>query len=405
MSYTSLRKAFHDPNIDVDELYKARLSASSTIRLNLLVSGYPAFCVMDDSLYLQLLKISKADKQILTLTQALPEPAIQQFTERTLIDEIVLTNGIEGVNSSRKEIGAILQNLEKKNKRNRFYGLVSKYAMLTKKTTLPLLRSGDIRAIYDDLVLDEVRADRPDNVPDGRVFRKGPVSVYDAAGREIHRGLSPEERIIEYLDESLSMVGSETIELPVRTAIFHYLLGYIHPFYDGNGRLNRFISSYLLAREYAPLVGLRISYVIAQSGEKYYKGFAVCNDPLNKGDLTAFVIMFLDIVRQAVDGIVSALSEKESLYRESIGRLQQTSVIAHDQDVLDLACMLLQARMFSGDGITGQGLMESFGISRPTLMKRLKQIESIGLLERERRGREVHLQINLGELARLTGKQ
>jgi Fic family protein len=198
------------------------------------------------------------------------------------------------------------------------------------------------------------------------------------------------------------MVDSDEIELPVRVGILHYLLGYIHPFYDGNGRLNRFISSYLLTKEYELLVGFRLSYAITRSINKYYAGFTACNDPLNKGDLTPFVIMFLNIVHEAVDEIVRVLTEKDVLYRENLERLRHVPTFVTDKDVFEFATILLQARMFSGDGITTQGLVEIFGVSRPTIAKRLSQIESVGLLERERMGREVHFQINLDELARKT---
>jgi Fic family protein len=274
--------------------------------------------------------------------------------------------------------------------------------MLLQEAEIPLQSPRDIRAIYDDLVLEEVRSDKSDNAPDGKLFRKGPVSVYSAAGQEIHQGLRSEEKITEYLEESLRLVSDEGVELPIRAGIFHYLFGYLHPFYDGNGRTNRFISSYLLTKEYESLVGFRLSYAITQSIGKYYRGFTLCNDPLNKGDLTPFVIMFLGIVKQAVDEIVQTLTEKDALYRENLGRLRHVPAVADDKDVFDFATALLQARMFSGDGITTQALARVFDVSRPTVAKRLSQIESAGLLERERMGREVHLQIDLDELARIT---
>jgi Fic family protein len=208
--------------------------------------------------------------------------------------------------------------------------------------------------------------------------------------------------IVEYIEESLKMVANDEIELPIRASLLHYLLGYIHPFYDGNGRLNRFVSSYLLTKEYEPLIGLRLSYAITRSIDKYYKGFTICNDPLNRGDLTPFVIMFLNIIYQATDEIVQVLAEKEVLYGENSKRLSKIPTIANDKDILELATILLQARMFSGSGITSQGLVGIFRVSRPTVAKRLSRIEEIGILERERTGREVHFQINLDELARIS---
>jgi Fic family protein len=403
MTYITLRSAFHNPDIDAESLYQQRFAAASTVHINLSIADNQAFCFMDDELYSLMLGIARSDKTILALSQQLPGQAIQQFLERTLVDEIVLTNGIEGVNSSRKEIGDVLRSLEGQNKRKRFFGLVSKYNMLIKGEEIALNTPEEIRSLYDDLVFDEVKSDNPMNVPDGRLFRKGFASVYNSAGIEIHQGVFPEARIEEYLSVSLDLLNDSNIDLLIRTAISHYLIGYIHPFYDGNGRLNRFLSSALLLREYEPLVGLRLSYAITQSVDRYYQAFSTCNDPLNRGDLTPFVLMFLEVVLRAAEDIVGELSAKKELLDTNLRYLQQIPEFAQNSDLFDLAAVLLQARMFTGTGISLHELMSVFDLSRPTVMKRLKLIESLGLLEKEKSGREAHHQINIDELAKRGG--
>ena len=399
MSYTILRKAFHNPNMDAEALYQSRFTHEKTIHLDIDIKGHKAFCYMDEALFTQMLSIAKADKKILELTQHLPPRALWQFTERTLVDEIVITNDIEGVISTRKEIGSILRNLEKQDKRKRFYGLVNKYMLLTQRAEISIQTLENVRAIYDDLVLNEVIAANPKNAPDGRLFRKEPVSVYNAAGEEVHQGVRPESKIEDCLAASLAFLENEDIELPIRTAIFHFLIGHIHPFYDGNGRLNRFISSSLLLREYEPLIGLRLSFAVIQSIQKYYKGFMVCNDILNKGDLTPFVIMFIGIIKEAADDVVAALTEKKDLFEINIERLEGIQEIAEDKVLYGLAQILLQVRMFSGEGIAIQDLMEYAQVSRPTIMKRLERLSALGILEREKMGREVHYQLDLDALA------
>ena len=401
MSYITLKKAFYNPNIDANALYKDRFGASNAIHLDISISGNPAFFILEESLYAHMLRITQADKKILSLTLQLPGKAIQQFTERTLIDEIVLTNNIEGVNSSRREIENILKNLEKRDKRNRFFGIVNKYVLLTQKVETPLNTPKDIRAIYDDLVLDEVVSSKKNNTPDGKLFRKNSTSIYNAAGQEIHRGIDGEQKIENYLLQTLGFLKNSGIELPIRVAIAHYLIGYIHPFYDGNGRLNRFISSALLLKEYEPLVGIRLSYAITQSIDKYYKGFDACNDVLNRGDLTPFLFMFLGIIKEAVDDIVKVLTEKRDLLELNRQRLERVDDISNDRHVLELADLLLQARMFSGTGVTISELMDICDISRPTAMKRLERINAARLLQRERMGREAHVQIDLDALANM----
>ena len=55
------------------------------------------------------------DKTLLRLMQSLPSIALNQYIKTCLIDEIKMTNEIEGVYSTRKEINDILDNLKNKN--------------------------------------------------------------------------------------------------------------------------------------------------------------------------------------------------------------------------------------------------------------------------------------------------
>lgn len=125
-----------------------------------------------------------------------------------------------------------------------------------------------MRALYDKLVLDEVRADDPSHVPDGQFFRKGPVSVMNASHKPIHQGVEPESKIIELMNQGLIILADGAIPALVRVSVFHFLFAYIHPFYDGNGRTNRFISSYVLSRSFSPIVGYRLSYSVKEHIEK-----------------------------------------------------------------------------------------------------------------------------------------
>lgn len=127
------------------------------------------------------------DKEIAKLSALLPKIALQQYINKCLIDEIVITNNIEGVYSTRKEIGEILDDLEGESK-NRFFGLVNKYAALQSKEDLSINTSQDIRNLYDEMFLSEMREEDPKDVPDGQIFRKSHVDVVSATQRVIHHG-------------------------------------------------------------------------------------------------------------------------------------------------------------------------------------------------------------------------
>ena len=57
--------------------------------------------VQNSDVYRILLQIQKIDKQVQLLCKELPRAALRQFAQKCLVDEIVLTNDIEGVNSTR----------------------------------------------------------------------------------------------------------------------------------------------------------------------------------------------------------------------------------------------------------------------------------------------------------------
>ena len=103
----------------------------------------------------------------------------------------------------------------------------------------------------------------------------------------------PESSIIQEIDQALMILNNDDIQLPIRVAIFHYYFGYIHPFYDGNGRTNRFISTAYLAKHFHPLIALRLSAVIKNNKKQYYDAFKMTTAEINGGDITNFCLWSL----------------------------------------------------------------------------------------------------------------
>lgn len=377
MPYVPLNKLFYSDSKNYDKIYAEHFGSEYAVHVDFQIGEFNAFFVQTPEIFAKMLAIYKAANTVNWFCCDLPGVALEQFATSCLIDEIVLTNAIEGVHSTRREIDSLV---EGGGKSTRFYGLVQKYLMLRQGKALEFKTCADIRAIYDELVLREVEADDPDNVPDGEIFRKGSVSVSSETQKELHRGLFPESSIISAAEKALAFLNDESVELLYRAAAFHYFIGYIHPFYDGNGRLNRFISSYLLGKELCPLVSFRLSYTVKQSISDYYKAFSVCNDPKSRGDITPFVEMFLGIVETAVTQLGEALekrSEKLAYYRSWIVLLPDVT----DAKMAQLYDYLIQAALFSESGIGTEELLRLFGVSRNTLQKKLGKVEAVSLLQ------------------------
>lgn len=403
MLYESLYKLRYKAPQDYESIYQERFSQQDTIHLDFMIGEHPAFIRQNTEMLHMIIRIHKADKNIRDLRTKLPPAAIAQFTMKCLIDEIVLTNKIEGVNSTRKEITEVLEKLSEKKSDRRFHGLVMKYSMLMDCVSLKLDTCQDVRDIYNDLVLREVMEENPHDAPDGVIFRKEAVSVTNAAQKEIHQGIVPESAIQAAVQAVLDFIKDDSIDLLIRTSAAHYLFGYIHPFYNGNGRLSRFISSFLLTQELDPLIAYRLSYTVKENLTQYDDAFKICNDPRNYGDLTPFVLWFLEIIQNAIMKLDLALSERAQDL-EYYRRLLKQSTALNTKMLHELSYYLIQASLFSDEGASTSMLIAHTELSRTTLMLRLKEIEQYGLLLTRRSGKEKVYKLDLAKFEQLTNE-
>lgn len=397
--YTPLRKLYYQSEEKYKEVYQSRLHSEETTHIDFEVNGNRAFFVNCTDVTNYAMKVLRLDKEISTLTRRLPPVALDQYAKKCLIDEIVLTNQIEGVHSTRKEVGETLDILEqqtivKKGKRQRFIGLINHYLKLRREEEIEFQNCRQIRSIYDEIVLEEVLAEDKGNAPDGKFFRKDQTTVQSVTGKVIHRGITPESKIIEAVDRALHFLNDESIDILFRACLFHYLIEYIHPFYDGNGRLGRFIFSYYISKSLDPLVAYRISETIKASISEYYEAFETCNDERSKGDLTPFLIMMLHMLVSAMEDLKGGLNRRLTNWE----RYEQKAYSIYDtnNDLGQLYSYLIQAALFSEGGISRKELLPLMNVGDSKLLKLLREVEAVGLLEttRDRSGKKYRLNLN-----------
>lgn len=396
MEYELLSKIFYKKPTEYESIYDARFNSEASIKLPIKIHENVGFIFNTNEITKLLVKIYKTINKINLLRTHLPNIAINSYIIKSLKDEIALTNEIEGVRSTRKEIEDAIDSI-KNDKSARFKGLVDKYFKLISNEIIPLNNCEDIRTIYDALVLPEIEKE---NLPDGILFRKEPVQVVSATQKEKHRGIMPESNIIESLDLCLDFLKSDDIDSLIKISAFHYLFGYIHPFYDGNGRTSRFISSYLIKNELDVLLALKLSYTVKNNINKYYKAFDVCNDRKNKGDITFFVVTFLELLSQASDDLytkIADLNDQLNYYNNIINTLVNEKVLNDKQ--AKCIFILCQNRLFDDTYMNMNTLTELLEKSDTTTRKILKSLESKNLLVKSRNKNQYLYSANLDSLS------
>ena len=396
MEYELLSKIFYKKPTEYESIYDARFNSEASIKLPIKIHENVGFIFNTNEITKLLVKIYKTINKINLLRTHLPNIAINSYIIKSLKDEIALTNEIEGVRSTRKEIEDAIDSI-KNDKSARFKGLVDKYFKLISNEIIPLNNCEDIRTIYDALVLPEIEKE---NLPDGILFRKEPVQVVSATPKEKHRGIMPESKIIESLDLCLDFLKSDDIDSLIKISAFHYLFGYIHPFYDGNGRTSRFISSYLIKNELDILLALKLSYTVKNNINKYYKAFDVCNDRKNKGDITFFVVTFLELLSQASNDLytkIADLNDQLNYYNNIINTLVNEKVLNDKQ--AKCIFILCQNRLFDDTYMNMNTLTELLEKSDTTTRKILKSLESKNLLVKSRNKNQYLYSANLDSLS------
>ena len=240
MEYLSLYKAGFINDINEKELYNKRFNAPNTIHFPIEVNEKSSFLYLSSELLSLLEQIQILNTRIIKKRFEASTDLIDAWElYHSLTREIMITNEIEGIASTRKEITELLET-KKPKEYKRLYGLVNKYRdiLLKDKEFVPITDSSKLREVYNDILIQDIEKNDPNNIPDGLIFRRDIVNIVSST-KTIHKGIYPESKVIEAVDSALKILNDNKLPCILRVAIFHYFLGYIHPFYDGNGRISR----------------------------------------------------------------------------------------------------------------------------------------------------------------------
>lgn len=398
MKYRLLSSIYYEDLIEYENTYSKRYESESSYRYSFSIASNKAFLVINNNILNLITNILKLDKMLTLKINYLPNIALNQYNKKCIIDEIKMTNDIEGVISTRKEITEILEDFSGKTKGTRLYGLVKKYELLTQED-IDLNNCNDIRYIFDELVLNEVSAEDSQNIPDGEIFRKDSVYIQNKTGKTIHTGINPESKIIETLTGCLDMLKNDNYNKLVSIAVFHYMFGYVHPFYDGNGRVSRFISSYLLSKELNPLISYKLSHTIKKNLDAYYKSFRMVNDEKNKGELTSFVEYFLGVLHDSLTDSMEYLNEKINrlnYFEKQLNLLHTSQNI--DKRELDILYILIQNTLFGEHSISVNELFDITSLGLSKIRTSLKTLESLGFVNSMKIGKKLVYEANLENL-------
>ena len=138
------------------------------------------------------------------------------------------------------------------------------------------------------------------------VFRSVDVVVMRNDGAILHQGAPPED--VPPLVKNLLLWGKNSDAHPlIKSSAVHFMLEFIHPFRDGNGRIGRLWQTLILT-EWDPIFAwMPVETLIHNNQQHYYK---VLKDSHSETiDCRPFIDFMLDIIEDSLKKYVDIASE------------------------------------------------------------------------------------------------
>lgn len=353
-----------------EQYYQQRINNDNSVQLGLAINPvdkngfckdieYPLFYICSEQILKATESIESYSANLQELVAGLGTISRQAYINKLLLNEIQSTNEKENVRSTKVELAEILNN-EKGQTNKKFQGLVNQYKLLGKQE-IEVKEVADFRKVYDLLLSNDIESAHQ---PDGTRFRTEGVGVFDTSkGKWLHRNEFGEIEINDFLNKLLKFWENEEIPYLIRIAASHYMFEYLHPFYDGNGRLGRYLVAKMLHDKLDQVTALTFSYTVNRNKNKYDKAFEAASDYFNKGELTRFVEIMFDLI---IEGQKSALEDMENNVR-MLKRLNQgLEQLNLPKEEFQFLAVLIQDKIFGStlSRISLPNLTEVLEISR-----------------------------------------
>jgi len=208
-------------------------------------------------------------------------------------EEILSTSAIESIDLSRDSVRNILRGKAPEDEQEqRIYGIKKGFDFIADGNNE--INEENLYRLYQMTVGDHL--EEGERLREGYFYRHDSVYIVDGES-PVHCGLH-HSRIPEYMRALITFINTEDdINDLIKAAIIHFYLNFIHPYFDGNGRMARLLHVwYLIRRGYRSTTFVSFSSCIERSRKAYYDAFtAVENNRRISGiiDVTPFVVYFV----------------------------------------------------------------------------------------------------------------
>lgn len=304
----------------------------------------------------------------------------------SLIEEAITSSQLEGASTTRKVAAAMLR--EGRKPRDH-----SETMIFNNYRAMEHLRSIKTEPITPGLILElhhiltEGALDDPADA--GRLRQTDDVHVVDGRDHTILHEPPTHTELPERLERLCAFANADETSLPfvhpvLRAILLHFMIGYDHPFVDGNGRTARALFYWSMARSgYWLMEYTSISHILRKAPAKYMRAYL--HTETDHNDATYFLLHQLGTIRRAIVALHEYLARKASDQKETEKLLSGSPKLRTRFNHRQVA-LLTHALKNQGEGYRVDAHQRSHNVVYQTARNDLMDLQSLGLLERQKQG-------------------
>lgn len=230
------------------------------------------------------------------------------LTVSSIMEESIASSQLEGASTTTKAAKKMLrENTAPKNRSERM--IVNNYNAMrfikehsTDNLTPDLIR--EIHSIISHGTLDDEKYE-------GKFRDDNSITVRDVFTGETYHDPPDFGRVPDLIQALCEFANDDSVFVHpiVKGIVLHFVLAYIHPFMDGNGRVSRSLFYwYMIRNGYASVEYISISKVMKSHRGKYDHAYLLSETDGN--DITYFINFNLDMVSEAADVFLDYVRRK-----------------------------------------------------------------------------------------------
>ena len=297
------------------------------------------------------------------------------YGTKALEEEIVATSAIESIDFNRDSVRNIMKGLAPKDEEeNRIFGLKQGFEFISHKENK--ITEENIFKLYMMAIGNFL--DDESKPKQGNFYRHD--TVYVMSDRVEHSGID-HKKLPEYMKSFIEFANeSDNINDLLKATMLHFYIAYLHPYFDGNGRMARLIQMwFLIQKGYESTLFVPFSSYVEKSRRKYYDAYTLVEENYKLSDIidiTPFLIYFTQNVYEKMTGDTVKANTLEK-YNSALSSGEIT------QKEAKLWQFVLSA--YAGDTFTTKQLEKDFGnVAFATVRTFVLKFTNLGLLNAQK---------------------